>query len=337
MGRVHRHLDLLGRGFEQGHHLGRLAAVQTPRQRDPDAESESAQQSAQQAEQSMQRAEDQMQNGDSPTQAAEDAEDARKYLDEVKEQLEEEQRRYESLQQEEMLYRLVRDLREIKKQEEEIRKSTAGFIEVLNRRGRLPRPDKKKVKRIAQTQDELADKIKERQKAVKEEESTAFASVLEGVGGDMEEIAAMLRDLDLGPVVLGLEDEVIQRIDDLIGGFTDVIKQKQQPPGEGQEPPPPGQKPPLVPAIVEIKLLRRLQQDLNRKIEGFWRRNPDVKAGEVDDRQKRTLERLSHQQARLKRILDALIKQVFGNQGGPGGPQGGDDEGGGEDDEEGGR
>ena len=80
-----------------------------------------------------------------------------------------------------------------------------------------------------------------------------------------------------------------------------------------------------MPPIVEIKLLRRLQQDLNRKIESFWRRNPGIGEGEVDDRQRRTLERLSHQQGRIKRDLDELMKKVFGSGGGHDGEPGGGD------------
>ena len=41
------------------------------------------------------------------------------------------------------------------------------------------------------------------------------------------------------------------------------------PPQGGQPPPPGGGKPPLVPGIVELKLVRRLQMDLNGKIRTF--------------------------------------------------------------------
>ena len=133
----------------------------------------------------------------------------------------------------------------------------------------------------------------------------------------------MLRRAELGPVILGLEDEVIYRLESLIGGFTDVIEQKQD---EDQGQPPeqqPGQgKPPLVPPDVEIKLLRRLQQDLSTKIENFWRTNPEITEGKVSARARRTLERMSHHQGRIKRDLDALMKKVFGAGHGPGGPDG---------------
>jgi hypothetical protein len=91
----------------------------------------------------------------------------------------------------------------------------------------------------------------------------------------------------------------------------DVIEQKQPPPGQGQPPPPPG-KPVLVPPITELKLMRRLQTDLNRKIETFKQTNPGISEGEVDDNQRRRLERLSHQQGRIQKTLDELIQKIFG-------------------------
>ena len=56
-----------------------------------------------------------------------------------------------------------------------------------------------------------------------------------------------------------------------------------------------------------------MQQDLNLKIENFWRRNPSVQEGRVDDQQRRTLERLYHQQGRLSRILKELKQAIYGN------------------------
>ena len=119
---------------------------------------------------------------------------------------------------------------------------------------------------------------------------------------------------DVGPLLLGVEDEVIHRIEDLIGGFEDELERRQQENPQGR-PPPPGQqqgKPPLVPVLVEIKLLRRQQQDLNVKVQRFWERNPAVTRGEVTPDQARLLERLYHQQARLTRALEALVESALG-------------------------
>ncbi|MDA1196092.1 MAG: hypothetical protein O2894_13055 [Planctomycetota bacterium] len=288
-----------------------------------EAEAEEAQQNAQQAKQSMEESSDQMSQG-SAGGAQPKAEEAREYLEEMKKQLEDEKRRYEALQQQEMLFQLLKDLKKYKEQEEALRAATAPLVEALERNERLTRPEKQQARRLGDEQVDLATGVEERQKAVAEEGSIAFASVLEEVGLDMRQIAEMLHGSDLGPLVLGMQDEVIHRLDGLIGGFTDAIEQKAE---EGGGPPPDGQsgKPPLVPGIVEIKLLRRLQQDLNVKIDSFWKRNPSVQRQEVDDLQRRLLERFSHQQARVEKAFRELYRQIFPDEGGagePGGPDG---------------
>ena len=74
--------------------------------------------------------------------------------------------------------------------------------------------------------------------------------------------------------------------------------------------------------IVEIKLLRRLQMDLNRKIDSFWKRNESVRRQEVDERQRRQLERLSHQQSRIERSFRELFEKIFsGDEGADGGEE----------------
>ena len=91
----------------------------------------------------MQRAQDQMQ-ADQPKTAAQSAKDAREYLEQVQEELEEEQRRYEQLQQEEVLFRIVRDLERIQKRARaSIRERSIELIVTAPRGRRLRRRDKK--------------------------------------------------------------------------------------------------------------------------------------------------------------------------------------------------
>ena len=161
---------------------------------------------------------------------------------------------------------------------------------------------------------------------MQEEGSTAFAAAMEEIHLDMGEVAALFDEQDLGPVNVGLQDNILRRVDDLIGGFKDVIEQKSE--GGGGQPPSGGGQPPpqLVPPIVELKLMRRLQMDLNQRMGGFLRRHADeLGQGELDPAVRRRLERLAHQQARLKTEMQRLIDNTLGEGDGP--PDGGDDEG----------
>jgi hypothetical protein len=67
-----------------------------------------------------------------------------------------------------------------------------------------------------------------------------------------------------------------------------------------------------VPPIVEIKLLRRLQLDLNGKLESFLRQNPAAREGKLSEAQQRLLERLSNQQTRIADDLERLVQSVYG-------------------------
>jgi hypothetical protein len=58
-----------------------------------------------------------------------------------------------------------------------------------------------------------------------------------------------------------------------------------------------------------------MQNDLNAKVEAFWAENPGVREGALDERQRRTIERLYHQQGRLRADLEKLVRSVFGSGG----------------------
>jgi hypothetical protein len=279
------------------------------------AENPQASASAQSADQKMDDASRQMDAG-SGENASKSAEEARRYLEQLRQDLEREKRRYESLRQEEMLFRLVRDLKEFETEQRRIRDATKELSDAaaLNP---LARPQKIQLRGLGADQERLKGRVDERAKAVQEEGSTAFARALLNLRADMTEIARLLQSSQLGPFVLGLEDEVLHALGDLIGGFTDEIQRRQQEDQGQGDPPEGGQqgKPPLVPPIVEIKLLRRLQQDVNLKLQNFWAQNPGAREGRMDDAQRRLLERLYHEQGGLAEDLEKLIETVFRGQG----------------------
>jgi hypothetical protein len=274
----------------------------------PDASS-----SAAGAAQKMEDASRQMQSG-SGEKASKSTEDARKYLEQVKRDLEREKRRYESLRQEEMLFQLVRDLKDARKEQERIRDAVKPISDAAAATpgGRLARTQRKALQALAGDEKKLEEKLVERAKAVKEEGSPAFGSFLESTAIDAAEVARLLEEEQHDVYVRGVMDEAVREMSDLIGAFEDEIERRRE---EGQGGGGGGGRPPLVPPTVEIKLLRRMQMDLNARLEAFWRDNPDVRQGRVDERQRRTLERLYNQQGHIADDLDKLKKAVSGHQG----------------------
>jgi hypothetical protein len=246
--------------------------------------------------------------------ASQSAEEARRYLEEAKQALDRERRRYESLQQEEALFRLLDDLREFRAEEVRLREATAGLSDDAAR-GPLVRPKRRLLRTLADDQEALKKRLDERQKAAEEDGSVVFATGMALASADMAEVGRLLADERLGPLVLGLQDEVVHGLSNLIAGFEDEIQRRREPQRDGGGQAGGQGRPPLVPPSVEIKFLRRLQNDLNTKIETFWRQNPAVREGRLDERQRRTIERLYHQQGRLAENLERLMKSVFGGGG----------------------
>ena len=278
-------------------------------------ESPSASASAKAAEERMDEAARQMDSGASPK-AEKSAEEARRYLEQLKKDLEQERRRYESMRQEEMLFNLVKDLKEFRVEQQRVRDEVKRIVEAAPD-GRLARPQRQKLKLLGADEEKLRDKVGVRVKAVKEEGSPAFGTALEGAEVDMAEIVRLLEEVQSLDVAQGLADEVIHRLSDLVAAFEEEIDRRRTDPPEAQ-PKDDGQggggnqKPALVPPLVEIKLLRRLQLDVNGKLDSFWKRNPSLREGRVDDAQRRTLERIYNEQGHIADDLEKLIQSVFG-------------------------
>jgi uncharacterized phage infection (PIP) family protein YhgE len=250
--------------------------------------------------------------------AEQSAEEARKYLEQAKQDLEREKRRYEDLRRDEVLFRLVQDMKDFRTEQQRIRDGTGEISEAAAQGGgQISRSHKRELKNLSADETKLRARVDERKAAVDKEGSISFAGALGGISVDMAEIARLLEEGQFDPYVRGVEDEVLHQLTDLIGAFEDEFKSKKpeqgKPGQQGQQ----GQgRQPLVPPMVEIKLMRRMQNDINAKVDTFWKQNPDVREGKLDERQRRTLERLYNQQSRIRVDLEKLIQSIYARQGG---------------------
>jgi len=75
-------------------------------------------------------------------------------------------------------------------------------------------------------------------------------------------------------------------------------QQQKQQGGQGQQP--------LVPPAMELVMLRKQQEDVNRRIESFFKRNPDL-AKPLSEMEQMIVERLSHQQGSVKDLWKTLM------------------------------
>jgi chromosome segregation ATPase len=274
------------------------------------ADNDAAKKSAKGAQQKMEDAEQSLEAGSSGS-ASESAEEARRYLEQAKQDLEREKRRYEALRQEEMMFKLVQDLKEFRTDQDRIRDETKKIADAVAG-GTLAHGYKAQLRRLAAEETTLKSRLDERVKAIREERSPAFGTSLEIVGVDMAEVARLLENMQSDAYVQGLESEVSSGLTTLVQAFEDEIKRRSE--KGGGKPPPPGSgqaRAALVPPIVEIKLMRRLQGILNTKLETFWSQNPGVREGKIDDKTRRVLESLYHQQQTIADALEALKQSVY--------------------------
>lgn len=139
--------------------------------------------------------------------------------------------------------------------------------------------------------------------------SIAFPEVVQQMRDDMEEVAARLDQLKADTLTLGLEEEIISTLEELITALQkaqqDLEEGQQQPPGE----PGAGGDPPLVDMLAELKMIRSLQLRVNTRTLRYARllQDPEDPVGQaVEDDLRRALDKLSELEARIHRITRDL-------------------------------
>ncbi len=94
--------------------------------------------------------------------------------------------------------------------------------------------------------------------------SVAFPETVEQLRADMDQVAERLAQVQVERITLGLEEDIIAALEEMIEALQKAIKeadQRQQQPETPQSPDPQDQ--PLVDAIAELKMIRALQMRVN--------------------------------------------------------------------------
>jgi hypothetical protein len=165
--------------------------------------------------------------------------------------------------------------------------------------------DQREARHIARatqlSRDELANAI-EADKALmllqEEGSSVAFPEAVEMMRDNMLEVVRYLERADTGRTTQVIEQLIVETLEEMIFALQkEMEKLKQQ---EG-EPPPPGepQDPPLVDLLAELKMIRSLQNQINRlteaygfEVEGEQATDPDLvrQLNDLSQRQERIQE-----------------------------------------------
>jgi hypothetical protein len=272
---------------------------------------EQANSEAQRAAQALDRADDE---------EAEAAErNAEQKLEEAKQRLEEERNRYMNLRHEELLFRIVEELKEFQSRQEDVSRQTRELDAERGEDERLRRSLRSRLRGIAQQEKELADKAKFLREALEQEGSQVFSFVLRANQEDLEQVNTLMggAEQDTGDYVQGLQKDVEKRTAELLAALKKEMNRRQdegqnqdqqQNPQQNQNSNEGANKPKLVPDIAELKMLKLLEEDILDRTQQFRTLYPNLEFGELTEYQRNRLDRLAHRHNQITEIFSRFMK-----------------------------
>jgi hypothetical protein len=212
---------------------------------------------------------------------------------------------------EEVWTHLAEALARILEAERTIRRGTGELDAARARDGILDRAQALRAGRLAAEQSTLQKRMEEILKALTMENVDVYEFVEEQIIDEMAEAAAALRDRETGALVQDLQDSIVRRLSDLIEAWRTPKANPRKPgkitvcPGPPKlpgTPPPDDRRPPLVPDVVQLNLMRKLQESILQKTGALKGREPN-------EAQRKLLNRLSEEQRRLGEAMDRFIRK----------------------------
>jgi hypothetical protein len=142
--------------------------------------------------------------------------------------------------------------------------------------------------------------------------SVAFPETVELVRDDMQNVAERLSNAKVDKVTQGLEEEIIQSLEELIAALQKAqqeLKEKQQQPQKPMQPGDPSNRP-LVDKLAELRMIRSLQFRINGRTQRYARLLEDVndpigRANDNDLRQ--SLIKLAEMEQRVFEITRNIV------------------------------
>ncbi|MBM4091618.1 MAG: hypothetical protein FJ276_19650 [Planctomycetes bacterium] len=144
---------------------------------------------------------------------------------------------------------------------------------------------------------------------LEEGSSVAFPEVVEQMRDDMEEVSSRLGKVLIDQITLGLEEEIIAALEEMIAALRKAQQDKDErspPPGRPSQP---GEMP-LVDMLAEIKMIRSLQWRVNQRTRGYARMLADMEdpIGLPQDEDLRAaIRQLSEREAKIQRITRDIV------------------------------
>ncbi len=249
--------------------------------------------------------------GDNAAQGAEAQKKAEDALAGAEEALRKEEDELERLRQEEQLTNLVELLVSIRERQEKLFRE---IVEADGSRtgGRFPRRVLMVLRNAAKLQEEAIADGEHVQELLQNEKAQVFAFVVEDILGDMEQIHESIggRRPETGRFVQVLARDVIDKIDKLLQAMKNELSERKQPKQQKPMPGMQGRKV-LVPPVAEAMMLKRMQLDINEKVQDL-ERSRQAAGGELNEPMERFLKRLALKQGALATLTKKVAKDFFG-------------------------
>ncbi|MEQ1894325.1 MAG: hypothetical protein ABL998_17435, partial [Planctomycetota bacterium] len=286
----------------------RIQERETPRSR-PDLARAGSQ--AQEAEQALEQ-------GD-PAQAEQSEEEVERELRQAKSELAEEEEQYQRLRAEEQLFRIAEETATLL---EAHRAEMVAVREIDQERAGAEKPtraQKLRLSGIARKESALGTRAEELARSIEAEGTKVAAGLLANAAADLARIATDLvdeGDYDTGPRVQGLQTDVEEALALLLETLRSEQtrrqnEQKEQQKKEQQDGQKPDGKQPLVPDSTELKLLRRMENDVSESVHALRELYPEIDAeGEYPPELLRELTRLAARHERLTELFRDLRARV---------------------------
>jgi DNA repair exonuclease SbcCD ATPase subunit len=249
-------------------------------QQQPQSEMEQQRKQIQDAMENQKNAEERIKKDDRPG-ASNQQDEAIKKLEEVRKEIE---RRLKQLREEElqrMLANLENRCQRMLVLQQEVYDGTKRVFATIEQQ-----PDKKPTRTEDLKAGELSAKeaviVVEANKALQliqeEGSAVAFPLVLEDVRDQMKVVQARLFRTDAGKFTQSIEEDIIATLKDMVASLKKAqqdMKDKQN-----QPPPPPGQPQPqkLIDMLADLKMIRTLQEQINKRTKSYAAEYPGEQA-----------------------------------------------------------
>jgi hypothetical protein len=272
---------------------------------------DSAQENVQQAVPDQQQAENEIKKGDAPK-ASDKQSDAIKKLEQALKELEKRLKQLREKELKQLLANLEERVGRMLRMQIEVYEATKKIDETVAKAGGKKSPSD--IQKAQGESDKEQAIVAEAEKALKlmegEGSAVVFAGVLAQVKGDMEAVQRRLAEARVEKQTQLIEEDIIEQLtmmkEALKKAKQDLENNAGKPPPPG-EPPPPGDKK-LIDLINELKLVKSLQEQVNKRTTGYSKQDPGEQA--KDPLISAEVKQLSERQRVLQEMIHKIATQA---------------------------